>query len=153
MALTATATEKVVEDIRSRLKLAPDYVRLSQSFNRPNLSYYVMPKPKGKGNPTATAAAEWIKENHPQSTGIMYCFSKRECEEVAKQLREKHGLLARHYHAGMEPIDKERTQADWQSGKVRIVVATVSRLSSVGYTANAILDCVRYGVSDVGLRN
>jgi len=126
MALTATATEKVVEDIRSRLKLKPDYVRLTQSFNRPNLSYFVRPKPKGKGNSTAKAAAEWIKENHPGSTGIMYCFSKWECEEAAKQLREDYGLLAQHYHAGMQPAEKERTQAEWQSGKIRIVVATVS---------------------------
>jgi bloom syndrome protein len=95
-----------------------------------------MPKPKGKGNPTATAAAEWIKENHPRSTGIMYCFSKRECEEVAKQLREKNGLLARHYHAGMDSADKEQTQADWQSGKVKIVVATVRHLPALEFAAN-----------------
>lgn len=125
MALTATATEKVVEDIRSRLKLKANFVRLSQSFNRPNLSYSVLPKYQGKGKPSG-AAAEWIKENHPRSTGIIYCFSKRECEEVAQELRQKYGLAASHYHAGMESEEKERTQADWQSGRLRIVVATIA---------------------------
>lgn len=128
MALTATATAKVAQDIQSLLKLSPDCVRLTQSFNRPNLSYYVLPKSQGKGKNVVGAAAEWIKENHPRSTGIIYCFSKQNCEDVAKDLREKHKLAASHYHAGMESEEKERTQADWQTGRIRIVVATVSRL-------------------------
>lgn len=125
MALTATATEAMKEDIISKLGLKNDCIRLTQSFNRPNLTYKVVPKVKG----VVQSMAEWILENHPSSTGIVYCFSKNNCEEVAKNLREKHRLNALHYHAGMEANEKKAAYQKWKTGKVNIIVATV-RLSN-----------------------
>ncbi|KAF8344332.1 uncharacterized protein EI90DRAFT_3029312 [Cantharellus anzutake] len=108
MALTATAKEVVVKDIISKLGMK-DCVQLKTSFNRSRF---------GLG--------EWISSNHPNESGVVYCYSKKDCESVAKQLRESHRLKAEHYHAGMTAADRECAQTSWQSGKVNIIVATVA---------------------------
>ena len=97
---------------------------LKLSFNRKNLDYEVRPK---KGNKACLAEiAEYIKQNHINETGIIYCLSRASCEDVAKALREKFGLQAKHYHASMNPKDRERVQKEWYRGVVLIIVATVS---------------------------
>jgi bloom syndrome protein len=121
MALTATATLKVFTDVVRCLGIDGCLV-LKQSFNRPNLSYSVVPKRNKK---VVQDIAEWILANHPAATGIIYCFSQRNCEDVAKELRESHHLQARHYHAGLPDEDRKRTQDAWKDGKVKIIVATV----------------------------
>ena len=98
-------------------------VHLKLSFNRKNLDYDVRPK---KGNKACLAEiAEYIKTNHKTETGIIYCTSRNNCEDVAKTLREIYGLQARHYHAQMDPRDRERVQKEWYRGDVLIIVATV----------------------------
>lgn len=100
MALTATANEQVMKDVIDRLGIK-GCVLLTQSFNRPNLHYDV------------------------RSKGRTVCLSRNKCEEVAKELREKYSLRARHYHALMTPEDKNRAQTAWQNGQCDIIVATV----------------------------
>lgn len=124
MALTATATSKVFTDVVTCLGIDGCLV-LKQSFNRPNLSYSVVPKRNKK---VVQDIAEWILANHPEATGIIYCFSQRNCEDVAKELRESYHLQARHYHAGLADEDRKRTQDAWKHGKVKIIVATVCRI-------------------------
>jgi len=121
MALTATATLKVFTDVVTCLGIRGCLV-LKQSFNRPNLSYSVVPKRNKK---VVQDIAEWIRDNHPKATGIIYCFSQRNCEDVAKELRESYNLQARHYHAGLADEDRKRTQNAWKDGKTKIIVATV----------------------------
>ena len=121
MALTATATGKVFTDVVTCLGIDGCLV-LKHSFNRPNLSYSVVPK---KNKKVVQDIAEWILANHPKATGIIYCFSQRNCEEVAKELRDSYSLRARHYHAGLPDEDRKRTQDAWKDGKIRIIVATV----------------------------
>ena len=132
MALTATANKITVDDILQRLKLR-DCVPLIQSFNRQNLNYSVAPKQK---NVIETIGA-FIKDKHPNETGVIYCLGRNMCENVAKQLREK-GFKAKHYHALLHQVDKERTQADWKSGKCHIIVATVSQPILL---RNFVVDC------------
>jgi superfamily II DNA helicase RecQ len=125
MALTATATIKVFTDVVTCLGIDGCLV-LKQSFNRPNLSYSVVPKRNKK---VVQDIAEWILANHPQATGIIYCFSQRNCEDVAKELRDSHNLRARHYHAGLADEDRKRTQDAWKDGKIKIIVATVREIT------------------------
>ncbi len=98
---------------------------LEQSFNRPNLHYEVRKKVKG----VVADIANYIKTNHANETGIIYCFSRNKCEAVALELRNKHNIRARHYHAQLSPADKHRTQQAWQTGECEIIVATVRTAS------------------------
>ncbi|CAE6459817.1 unnamed protein product [Rhizoctonia solani] len=121
MALTATANAKVRHDVITKLGIT-DCVELVQSFNRPNLHYEV--RKKGKG--VVTDIATYIRAHHHEQTGVVYCLSRAKCEEVAKELREKHGISARHYHAAMTVKDKGETQAAWISGECSVIVATIA---------------------------
>lgn len=121
MALTATANEQVMKDVIDRLKMKGCNV-LTQSFNRPNLFYEIRPK---KRNIVADICS-FIKDGRTKDTGVIYCLSRRKCEEVAQELRDTYGLRAKHYHAQMSPDDKARTQNAWQKGECEIIVATVS---------------------------
>ncbi|KAI0303432.1 hypothetical protein B0F90DRAFT_1710972 [Multifurca ochricompacta] len=120
VALTATATSEALQDIVTALSLN-DYVLLSQSFNRPNLRYKVIPKKKD----TELSIAQFIKEKYPGKTGIIYCIARIKTEEVAKKLKA-HGLNARHFHAGLNDGDRKRIQQQWQNGECNIIVATVA---------------------------
>lgn len=124
MALTATANEQTTRDIISRLGMQ-SCVMLKQSFNRPNLYYEVRDK---KGKSVIPDMFDWIQTNHSGESGVIYCLSRNKCEEVAKDLREKHGLRAKHYHAALSTADKAKTQQEWQDGKCEIIVATVRSL-------------------------
>jgi superfamily II DNA helicase RecQ len=122
MALTATANDSVIKNIIDRLNI-PSCVFLKQSFNRPNLHYDVREKKKST---VLKEIAFFIKSRHAKETGIIYCLSRKECESVAQTLRDKYGLKAQHYHAGMKSADKKMAQEQWQSGAANIIVSTVS---------------------------
>ncbi|KAG2366764.1 P-loop containing nucleoside triphosphate hydrolase protein [Suillus spraguei] len=124
MALTATANKTAIQDIRTRLGLR-DPLCLMQSFNRPNLYYAVQPKPSTKKK-VVQAIAGFVKSQHATHTGIVYGFSKTECEELAEQLRNDYGLSAKHYHAGMDSQERSTTQEEWQNGSCKIIVATIA---------------------------
>ncbi|OSD02762.1 ATP-dependent RNA helicase [Trametes coccinea BRFM310] len=120
-ALTATASPEVQGDITTRLHLKI-HAPWKLSANRPNLDYDVRPKTKN----VLSEIADFIKNNHPRETGIIYCSSRDKCEEVAKVLRDKFQLSAKHYHAGMADQDKAQVQEEWSSGRIRIIVATIA---------------------------
>jgi superfamily II DNA helicase RecQ len=122
MALTATANEKVMNDVIDQLGINR-CVLLTQSFNRSNLHYEVRPKKKG----VMEDIAAFIRERQGE-TGIIYCMSRNRCEEVAKELREKYSIKSRHYHAHMSVDDKSRAQMAWQRGECQVIVATVCSL-------------------------
>ncbi|KAI5361173.1 Putative helicase, RQC domain, P-loop containing nucleoside triphosphate hydrolase [Septoria linicola] len=128
MALTATATSRVKDDTIHNLGMKKDGVSkcevFTQSFNRENLYYEVRPKPKGKQ--VITAIAELITGSHAKETGIIYCLSRKDCEDVAAQLAKEHGIRAQHYHAGLEGPDKAAIQEAWQAGRIKVIVATIA---------------------------
>lgn len=95
MALTATANERVKADVKDILGLGKDCVTLSQSFNRSNLFYEI----RRKGPQALTDLAAFIMDEHKDECGIIYCLSRRSCEETADKLRDRFGLAASHYHA------------------------------------------------------
>ncbi|KAI8589607.1 P-loop containing nucleoside triphosphate hydrolase protein [Geranomyces variabilis] len=120
MALTATANEKVKMDIIDCLGIQ-NCKRFVQSFNRSNLRYEVRKKEKD----VVGDILPMITTLYPGKSGIIYCGSRRSCEEVAKKLMTR-GLKIDFYHAGLEKEDRMRVQNDWASGKLDIIVATVA---------------------------
>uniref|UniRef100_A0A0E0J5M9 ATP-dependent DNA helicase n=1 Tax=Oryza nivara TaxID=4536 RepID=A0A0E0J5M9_ORYNI len=106
IALTATATSKVQIDLIEMLHI-PRCVKFVSTINRPNLFYKVFEKsPVGKV--VIDEIANFISESYPNNeSGIVYCFSRKECEQVAKELSER-GILADYYHADMDVISREK---------------------------------------------
>ncbi|PWN34122.1 ATP-dependent DNA helicase, partial [Meira miltonrushii] len=125
MALTATATPRVIKDIVSNLNLeSPRLKRFTQSFNRPNLLYEV--RPKKAGDKCVDEIAEFIQTNHSNQCGIIYCTSRAVCEDIASKLRTRHNVMAQHYHAGVGKLDRERIQTNWQKNIFKVIVATIA---------------------------
>ena len=121
MALTATAQSKVQDDIMRTLGIQGCAV-LRQSFNRPNLHYEIRPKIRD----VIKDMVAYINAQPPRSSGIIYCGSRNKCEDLAKSLRDEHGIGAHHYHAGMSKGDRRKIQEGWQEHEFEIIVATVS---------------------------
>ena len=121
-ALTATANQTTIKDIIHQLKLN-NPVKLTQSFNRTNLSYTVLEK-------KTNYRAELIKfiKSFRNQCGIVYCNSKQGCEKLAEKLRAE-GILANHYHAGMEAEERQLAYQSWIDGRVNVVCATVSLIN------------------------
>lgn len=123
MALTATATENVKVDVIHNLGIENCEV-FTQSFNRPNLSYEV--RSKGKKKDVMDSMATTIMNQYNGQSGIIYTLSRKGCEQVAAQLRNDYGIKAYHYHAGLPPAEKKEVQQAWQSGKWKVIVATIA---------------------------
>ncbi|CAL5048795.1 unnamed protein product [Urochloa decumbens] len=124
IALTATATSKVQTDLIEMLHI-PRCVKFVSTVNRPNLFYKVYEKsPVGKV--VIDEIANFIGESYPNNeSGIVYCFSRRECEQVAKELCDR-GISAEHYHADMDIVAREKVHMRWSKGKSQVIVGTVA---------------------------
>ncbi|KAI1265946.1 hypothetical protein F5Y18DRAFT_383971 [Xylariaceae sp. FL1019] len=120
MALTATATQNVIMDVKHNLNI-DECEEFTQSFNRPNLYYEVLRKEKNN----IETIAELINSKYPGQTGIVYALSRNSTEKIAQQLRD-YGIKAHHYHAHIEAATKAQIQKDWQKGKIKVVVATIA---------------------------
>ncbi|CAI0375305.1 unnamed protein product, partial [Linum tenue] len=120
LALTATATASVKEDVVQALGLV-DCIIFRQSFNRPNLWYAVIPKTKKCLDDIDT----FIKENHYDECGIIYCLSRMDCEKVAEKLQQC-GHKAAFYHGNMETTQRAFVQRQWSKDEVNIICATVA---------------------------
>ena len=121
MALTATATQNVIIDVKHNLAMDACET-FSQSFNRPNLYYEVRLKEQN----LVARIAELIQEKYEGQTGIIYTLSRKSAENIAKTLEEKHGIRAKHYHASITNDEKIKVQHAWQAGEVKVVVATIA---------------------------
>ena len=118
IALTATATPKVQEDILKNLGMDGAAV-FKLSFNRENLFYQIRPK----GNATREII-HYIKSN-PGKSGIIYCLSRKKVEQMAEVLNVN-GIKALPYHAGLETAKRSRNQDDFLREKVDVIVATIA---------------------------
>ena len=118
IALTATATEKVREDIIAQLGLQQGQVFLS-SFNRANLTYLVQPKRD------AFNALLSLLQKHRNEPAIIYRFSRKDTEELAMGLSHQ-GLKALPYHAGLDNSIRRETQEKFTHDEVPIIVATIA---------------------------
>jgi len=122
LALTATATPQVVEDIQEKLSIdhskqaQPMFNVFRMSFERKNLAYVV--------RRAADKRDELIHIlNSVKGSAIVYARSRRRTKEVAELLNEA-GISATFYHAGLDSTVKDERQKNWQSDQVRVMVAT-----------------------------
>ena len=118
IALTATATKPVREDIVNQLGLAEPEIFIS-SFNRPNLTYTIQPKTEPLGS------LLHLLEKHQGGSAIIYRFSRKLTEETALELAER-GFSALPYHAGLERDVRRETQEKFIRDQIQIVVATIA---------------------------
>jgi ATP-dependent DNA helicase RecQ len=120
LAMTATATPGDAAAIGDALGRSLELVRTSA--RRPNLRYDVERAENGEERLRALLAR--LAEHHGEAA-IVYARSRRSCEEVARMLRG-HGVVAEHYHAGLEPDERTRVQESFASGHTPVVVATTA---------------------------
>ena len=119
IALTATATPKVQEDILKNLKIT-DAKLFKSSFNRPNLYYEV----RSKTDQVETDIIKFVKSNMGKS-GIVYCLSRKRVEELAKVL-QVNGINALPYHAGLDSKTRVRNQDMFLKEDCDVIVATIA---------------------------
>lgn len=118
LALTATATNRVREDIQHTLEFGRSNEFLA-SFDRPNLTIRV----ERKSDPFAQTQS--FLRRHADQSGIIYCFSRRQVDELAERLAQ-HGASVRPYHAGLDELTRKRNQEAFIRDDVQIIVATIA---------------------------
>ena len=118
IALTATATEKVRADIVRQLELPSPRI-FTSSFNRQNLSYEVLPKKDSFGTILS------LLENYQEESVIIYCFSRKDTEDIAQKLNQR-GFNAATYHAGLVADKRRNNQERFIKDEIHIMVATIA---------------------------
>jgi ATP-dependent DNA helicase RecQ len=118
IALTATATEKVRADIVKQLDLPAPQI-FTSSFNRPNLSYEVLPKKDSFKTILA------LLQSYPAESVVIYCFSRKDTETIAEKLNN-YGHKAGTYHAGLSADRRRENQEKFIKSEVPIMVATIA---------------------------
>ena len=118
MALTATATKRVRDDIVKQLKLRQPRCYVA-SFNRPNLTYRVMPK-----SSAYQQVLDFVRAR-PNESGIVYCASRKSSDALAEKLT-RDGIKALPYHAGMESKERTRNQEAFLRDDARVITATIA---------------------------
>lgn len=118
MALTATATERVRKDITQHLKLRDPGVFIA-SFNRPNLTYKVLPK-----DGPLKQIMEFVRKREDES-GIIYCATRATTDRLAEALAGR-GYAARAYHAGLDAAERARNQEQFLRDDTKIICATIA---------------------------
>ncbi len=119
IALTATATPKVQNDIQKNLGIL-DATVFKSSFNRPNLYYEV----RQKTDDIDKEIIKYIKSQKGKS-GIIYCLSRKEVEDLAEKLKVN-GISALPYHAGMDSTVRSENQDNFLLEEVEVIVATIA---------------------------
>ncbi|XP_050527385.1 recQ-like DNA helicase Blm isoform X2 [Daktulosphaira vitifoliae] len=121
MALTATATLRVREDILHQLNM--QYTKwFISSFNRTNLIYEVHAK---TGKSTLIEICQLISSKFSFQSGIVYCLTKKECDDTATMMVQ-YGIKASSYHAGLSDKKRKEIQIQWSSNKIKVVCATIA---------------------------
>lgn len=118
MALTATATTRVRHDIVQQLSLRDPAIFVA-SFNRPNLTYRVLPKAQGYKQ-----ILEFMRA-HPRESGIVYCFSRAGAQSLAEKLKTDR-IKALPYHAGLTPLERAKNQDAFLRDEARVICATIA---------------------------
>ena len=115
LALTATATPEVCDDIQDRLGFKKKNL-LSKGFDRPNLAYVVR-KTENKVRELVRIAGTL------EGCGIVYTRNRKKCRELAQILKDE-GIASDYYHAGLKQAERDRKQQEWTGDRFRVMVAT-----------------------------
>jgi ATP-dependent DNA helicase RecQ len=138
LALTASATKEVQDDICDKLGFKEGYKRFQGSFSRPNLSYSVFDPPSKQNK-----LVEILK--NVQGSGIVYCKSRKRTKEIADLLR-MHNINADFYHAGLNHKERSSKQENWINNKTRIIACT--NAFGMGIDKSNVRTVVHYDVPD-----
>ncbi|KAG2389637.1 hypothetical protein C9374_014197 [Naegleria lovaniensis] len=122
IALTATATSRVQQDIIHQLNIK-NCVSLKGSFNRTNLYYEV--RKKASLEKTAKEISDFINDKYPNQSGIVYCLSKKDCEKMAEELTSL-GHNVGVYNSDVAAADKQDVHEKWSRDELKIIVATIA---------------------------
>jgi len=129
MALTATATPQVQQDILCSLRMKSPAV-FNVSFYRSNLTFRVVTKDYSVDKDTQQP--QWMVDllsfisSRPQETGIVYCLSRDDAEGISALINTLTNVPAAFYHAGMTPKQRTGVQNAWRKGEVLVVAATIA---------------------------
>ncbi|CAB3401228.1 unnamed protein product [Caenorhabditis bovis] len=123
LGLTATATNNVLNEVKEMLNIQ-SALTFRAGFNRPNLKYEVRAK-KNSDEQGMKEIAEIISNRFKEQSGIVYCLSRKDCENLAKFLRDS-GISAKHYHADLDQNNRYDWQERWMSGDIQVIVATIA---------------------------
>lgn len=124
MALTATATKKVVMDIGEILSLN-DVKIFKNSFFRKNLNIIVKNKNKIKEIDVNSDTLDILKTNYEGKSGIIYCYSRSSCEKLTYYLK-RNKISVEFYHAGLLKNQREHIQTKWINNDINIIIATIA---------------------------
>lgn len=138
IALTASATKEVQQDITEKLLFGKDALQFRQSFERPNLSYSIF-SPESK-----ETKLQEILNNVPGSS-IVYCRSRKQTQQVASLLK-LNGINADHYHAGLSNEERTQKQEAWIRNQVRVMVCT--NAFGMGIDKSDVRTVIHYTVPD-----
>ncbi|MDQ2863062.1 MAG: RecQ family ATP-dependent DNA helicase [Bacteroidota bacterium] len=138
LALTASATLEVQNDICDKLAFNENHQRFQQSFERSNLSYSVF-NPSSKQN----KLIDILKKVN--GSGIVYCKSRRRTREV-EELLKLNGIKAGHYHAGLSNDERNIKQEEWINNKIRIIACT--NAFGMGIDKPDVRTVIHYDVPD-----
>ena len=138
LALTASATKEVQDDICDKLLFTKDNKRFQKSFERPNLSYSVF-NPSSKQNKLIEIL------NNVKGSGIVYCKSRKRTKEIADVLK-MNNINSDFYHAGLTNIERSAKQESWIKNETRIIACT--NAFGMGIDKSNVRTVVHYDVPD-----
>ena len=118
-AFTATATERVKQDIMKSLRLQ-NPVTVVTGFDRPNLFFRAVTRKGGKEKDNSIL--NYVKK-HEDESGIIYCATKKNVDKIY-ELLQQYGIAAGHYHAGLSLEERKKNQDDFTYDRIRVMVAT-----------------------------
>lgn len=143
LGLTATATPMVIEDVKNILNIKGCYV-LKDSFFRDNLRYAVERVDELKKEELAERMVGTIRRRFPGQSGLVYCLSIKEVEEVTEKLNAG-GVKAMPYHAQLSSEARKRAYLRWFTDQVQVIVATVA--FGMGINKNSVRFVLHYTLS------
>jgi ATP-dependent DNA helicase Q1 len=121
LAVTATASEQVRKESAQIFQLSRNHAFFRSTADRPNLTYQVRPKDSN----VIQDMTDFIKEKHPRSAGIVYTYSKKDADTVARELGLQ-GIVASAYHSDVTPVRKKAIHQSWMKNRTQVVVATIA---------------------------
>ena len=124
LGLTATATQKVKDDIAVRLGIKHSVCYFQSSFNRPNLSYEIKDKKSFKS--IDEDLSRLLKLRFKGKSGIIYCLSRKDCERLADTLKQNFKIACDFYHAEMTYAKRQEVQAAWMRNDIQVIIATIA---------------------------
>lgn len=139
MALTATASQSVIQSVLTVLNLSPigqpgGTLLFDSPLFRPNLAYRVLTRPSSNDE-TFQFLAKYIQSRYQQSSGIIYCLSKKDTHVFAEGISKASGgrIRTSAYHADVEDHNKELIHDQWRGGRIQVVCATIAFGLGINY--------------------